>query len=266
MAVSGSSSAEAPGALETTRPTGNAATSPASARRICVGLCDRHTLIRSAIEELLRPEPDMEIVWSVEALADAFAPSSEGGPDILLIDFSRPTEPFLAQVGQFRTTFPETQIVALTDHGSDECNLFAEQPPTFGLGQPRTCCLQQAFMLGARGAIGKTSTRGELLRVIRGVCDGHVMVEEPSLSILLSRLFGQSQPEVQQPHLTKREQEVIQSLALGKSNKEIGAALGMQEQTVKNHISHILGKLGLEDRVQIVVFAARYHLISLDEL
>ncbi|MBW3625770.1 MAG: LuxR C-terminal-related transcriptional regulator, partial [Armatimonadetes bacterium] len=60
--------------------------------------------------------------------------------------------------------------------------------------------------------------------------------------------------------------EVIRALASGKSNKEIAAALGIREQTVKNHISHILEKLGLEDRLQIVVYAARHGLVSLDHL
>jgi DNA-binding NarL/FixJ family response regulator len=121
-------------------------------------------------------------------------------------------------------------------------------------------------MIGARGAVRKTGTREELLRVVRSVHSGQITVEEPSLSLLLARLFGQSQPETPQPHLTERERDVVRALALGKSNKEIAVMLGIREQTVKNHISHILEKLGLEDRLQIVVFAARNHLVSLDNL
>jgi DNA-binding NarL/FixJ family response regulator len=154
----------------------------------------------------------------------------------------------------------------MTDHGTDTCVLFKDVSATMSIGLPRTCCLQQAFMAGARGAVRKTSTREELMRVIRAVHAGQIAVEEPSLSLLLSRIFGRSQASASQPHLTQREQEVIRALALGKANKEIAVMLGIREQTVKNHISHILEKLGLEDRLQIVVFAARHHLISLESV
>ena len=111
-----------------------------------------------------------------------------------------------------------------------------------------------------------TAAPEELTRVIREVHAGRIAVEEPSLSLLLSRCFGRSLSGPQEPVLTDREREVIGALARGKSNKQIGSLLGIREQTVKNHISHILSKLGLEDRVQIVVFAARNRIVSLDAL
>src|SRR5262249_49486998 len=148
----------------------------------------------------------------------------------------------------------------------DTCLLFKENSVSLSLSAPKTCCIQQAFMLGARGAVRKTSDAGELMRVVRAVREGQIAVAEPSLSLLLTRLFGRHKPSAPAPHLTDREQDVIRALAQGKSNKEIGALLGIREQTVKNHVSHILEKLGLEDRLQIVVFAARHRLISLDSL
>jgi DNA-binding NarL/FixJ family response regulator len=215
---------------------------------------------------MLGQEDDLEIVWSVSSMSEALSLSEETVPGLIVIDFTAPTLQLLSQVNRFRTQCPRTQIVAMTDHGTDICVLFQEQPPTLGFGQPKTCCLQQAFMVGARGAVRKTADPDELIRVIHTVHGGQITVEEPSLSLLLSRLFGQTQTESPQPHLTDRERDVVRALALGKSNKEIAVMLGIREQTVKNHISHILEKLGLEDRLQIVVFAARNRLVSLDNL
>lgn len=228
---------------------------------VMVGLCDRRSLLRMALATSIHTHRDFDIAWSVSTPAEA-----PGACDILLVDFTNPTREFLDQVSSFRSQYPETIMVAMTDHTSTSCYLFSDQTPTCGLAQPSTCCLQQAFMLGARGAVSVEGTLDELFRVLRGVMDGHVMVEEPSLSLLLARLFGQRQPADPEPTLTDRERQVIASLARGRSNKEIGTELGIQEQTVKNHVSHILGKLGLEDRLQIVVFAARRGLVSLDEL
>jgi DNA-binding NarL/FixJ family response regulator len=234
--------------------------------QIKIGICDRQTLIRTALTQLLSSEDDIEVVWSVPNLSEVFAREAQTAFDILLIDFTSPTLALLSEVSRFKERFPAPQIVAMTDHGQDTCVLFQENPPTLGFGLPKTCCLQQAFMMGARGAVRKTSTREELLRVLYAVQARHIAVEEPSLSLLMTRIFGQGKQETPQYHLTEREQEVIRALALGKSNKEIAVRLGIREQTVKNHISHILEKLGLEDRLQIVVFAARYGLIALDQV
>ncbi len=233
---------------------------------IRLALCDRQTLLRSALERILTEEGDVEVLWSVGALAEALPLSQERTPDLLLLDFTAPTISFIGEVNRFRLVCPSVHIIAMTDHGSDICVLFRDSEPTLTVGQPRTCCLQQAFMIGARGAIRKTGTREELMRVLRAVHLGRIAVEEPSLSLLLTRIFGQSQALGNHPRLTEREQDVIRALALGKTNKDIALALDIREQTVKNHISHILEKLGLEDRLQIVVFAARHHLVTLDNL
>ncbi|MCC6483595.1 MAG: response regulator transcription factor [Armatimonadetes bacterium] len=231
---------------------------------ITIGLCDRHTLLRSALEQLLSAEEDLSVVWSVDSLTAADL--SQGAPNVILVDFTEPTRELLHQTTQYRAEHPQSQIVALTDHGSEVCVLFRDDKPASALDQPRLCCLQQAFMVGARGAVRKTGTRDELLRVIRAVHAGQVTVEEPSLSLLLTRLFGRQSPNDATPHLTERERDVIRALALGQSNKEIAVSLGIAEQTVKNHVSHILEKLGLEDRVQIVVFAARNRMVSLERI
>lgn len=238
---------------------------PPEGRRLLLGICDRHNLLRSALESLIRPEADLQVVWSVASLPEAEASAAQVAPDILIVDFSRPTPETISQLERFKGACPHTHIVALTDHGSDECVLYREETATLGLGQPRTCCLQQAFMLGARGAVSKTSSPEELLRVIHGVAQGKFMVEEPAFSTLLNKLFATTRPAQPRPHLTGREHEVIESLVRGLSNKEIGARLGIREQTVKNHITHILDKLGLNDRLQIVVYAARSGLIRIDD-
>lgn len=233
---------------------------------IRVALCDHHTLVRSAFQTILQAYDDIEVVWTAAAVSEASERGASCIPDVLLLDFTDPTPAFLSEVETFRTTYPETQLVALSDHVTDACRLFVGDCPTsYGFGERRSCCIQQAFMMGAKGGVRKTSTPEELLRVIRGVHAGRITVEEPSLSLLLGRLFGKQELEVPSIHLTDREREVIRALAQGKSNKEIGVALGIREQTVKNHISHILEKLELEDRLQIVIFAARHGLITLGE-
>lgn len=232
--------------------------------KITIGLCDRQTLIRGALAKLLHSEEDIEVIWSVVDLSEVLEGDAESVPDVVLIDFTRPSPQLIKDVKRYRERYPAVQIVAMTDHGQETCVLFQEQPATLGFAQPRTCCLQQAFMLGARGAVRKTSTHEELLRVIRGVRENMLVVEEPSFSLLLSRLFGAAPAPPRQSNLTDREQEVVRALAKGKSNKEIALELGIREQTVKNHISHILEKLGLQDRLQVVVYVTRHGLIEVD--
>lgn len=232
---------------------------------IRVALCDRRTLLRVALERVIEAEPGFEPAWSISSPSEAPVAGPEPAADVLVIDFTSPTLEFLEQVARMREQHPHTVLIALTDHTSESCHLFQDAPPTVGFAQPRTCCLQQAFMLGARGAISVAGSCAELFRVIRGVMEGRVMVEEPSLSLLLGRLFGPGRQSTPAEQVTDRERQVINLLARGRSNKEIGIELGIHEQTVKNHVSHILEKLGLEDRVQIVVFAARHGLVSLDD-
>jgi DNA-binding NarL/FixJ family response regulator len=232
---------------------------------IRVALCDRHALVRSAFQSILQAQDDLDVVWSAGTLAEARSLGASAPPDVLLLDFTDPTPAFLAEVQEFRKACPNAQLVGLTDHGADACRLFVgDGPVAHGFGQKRSCCLQQAFMIGAKGGVRKTSTPEELLRVIRSVAAGRIAVEEPSLSLLLARLFGKLEPEEETPHLTEREREVVLALAEGKSNKVIAAALGISEQTVKNHISHILEKLVLEHRLQIVILAARQVMITFE--
>lgn len=243
-------------------PDNNLDTIEASSLRVVV--CARQTLIARGIAKLL--EADGVVVLEVASSLQGISPDAANSADVLLVDFSRPTLPFIESFRRFRESFPRMHVVALTDHGSDECSLFRQGQPQIALGQPGTCCLQQAFMLGCRGAVSTYAEPQELLRVIRGVVSNRIMVEEPTLSMLLGQLFGQSTRQPEPPALTSREQDVVRALAQGRSNKEIGAILGIGLQTVKNHVSHILSKLGLEDRVQIVLYAVRNGLISLDEV
>ncbi|MBW3625585.1 MAG: hypothetical protein KY468_19495 [Armatimonadetes bacterium] len=172
---------------------------------IRLALCDRHTLLRTALEQMLAAEEEIEVIWSAASLEEAISAGRSFAPDLLLLDFTSPTLPFLNRVKQFHVACPETQIVAMTDHGTDVCVLFEDRGATLGIGQPRTCCLQKAFMMGARGAVRKTGTREELLRVLRDVHAGRVSVEEPSLSLLLSRLLGPNPTSAPETQLTDRE-------------------------------------------------------------
>jgi DNA-binding NarL/FixJ family response regulator len=125
-------------------------------------------------------------------------------------------------------------------------------------GHDNPTYIARAVALGAQGYISKTATAKEILDAIKSVADGGDMWTRDSLRRFTGALASTNGSDV---HLTKRENEVLKQLTFGLTNKEIGMALSISYETVKEHVQHILKKLGVTDRTQAAVWAVRKELV-----
>jgi DNA-binding NarL/FixJ family response regulator len=210
---------------------------------IRVLLVDDQVLIRQGLRSLLEAKPDLEVVGDAENGQKALDLVGMLLPDVVLMDVRMPVMDGVTATRLIREQFKQTQVLILTTFDDDEY-------------------VTQAMRVGARGYLLKDTLSDELAQTIRSVHQGYtqmgpglfekafsgaVMAPEPSLPL---------PPELMQ--LTPREQEVLRLIISGASNREIAAELYISERTVKNHITSILGQLGLRDRTQAAVFASPF--------
>jgi DNA-binding NarL/FixJ family response regulator len=206
---------------------------------IRVLVADDQTLVRSGFRMILRAEPDIEVVGEAADGAEAVALAHELRPNVVLMDVRMPN---LDGIEATR------RIVDGREDGPRALVL-----TTFDLDE----YVYEALRAGASGFLLKDAPEDRLVSGIRIVADGGSMFA-PSVTRRLIERFARSarrDPPAAIAALTPREQEVLRLIARGLSNAEIAAELVLSEHTAKTHVAHILGKLGLRDRVQAVVLA-----------
>lgn len=208
---------------------------------IRVLLADDQAMVRAGFRMILESEADLEIVGEAENGARAVAAASELRPDIVLMDVQMPGMDGLEATRQIlaSATVRPVRVLILTTFERDEY-------------------VFEALRSGASGFLLKNASPEELIDAVRIVADGNSLLA-PAVTRRVIEEFVRSSPvthELRDPELlTEREQEVLRLLARGNSNAEIANALFVGEATIKTHISNILTKLDLRDRVQAVVFA-----------
>ncbi len=208
---------------------------------IHVVIVDDHPLFRQGVSQTLASAPDIEVVAEGESADDAIRLVSDLLPDILLLDIKMPGGGlYAAQVAASRS--PVTKIVMLTV-SEEEDNLLA------------------ALRAGARAYVLKGVSGRELIGILRGVMAGEVYITPVLAASLLVEMSGSGRREnpVANPldELTEREHQVLELVAAGLSNKEIGQQLYLSEKTVKHHMTNILGKLQVRNRVEAAMLAQR---------
>jgi DNA-binding NarL/FixJ family response regulator len=207
------------------------------ARPIRVLAVDDHPLLRAGLGATLAAQPDMTLVAEAGDGQEAIDRFREHRPDVALIDLRLPVVSGLEAIHAIRAEFPDARIIVLTSFEGDE-NVF------------------QALQAGARGFLLKDQLRKELIDAIRLVAEGGRYLAPPAAARLAER--------VAMPALSGREMDVLRLLARGRNNKEIAYELSLASGTVRIHVSNILAKLGVEDRVQAVLTALRRGLVELD--
>ena len=203
-------------------------------------LVDDHALFRKGLANLLRAEPDFEVVGEATDGQEAIGKASALQPDVILMDVRMPgmTGPEAAR--HVLAAFPDVKVLMLS-MSDDEDAVF------------------EAVRNGAHGYLLKTAEPAELFEGLRGVIRGEAPLST-GLAVKLLREFARQAhepPVPAQPRdaLSPREKEILTLVADGKSNKEIATAIGIAENTVKHCVKTILEKLHLENRVQAAVFA-----------
>jgi DNA-binding NarL/FixJ family response regulator len=218
---------------------------------IRVGLVDDQALFRTGIRMLVSSQPDLEFVGEAGNGAEGIEMAAEARPDVLLMDIRMPvldgiaaTEEILAAAEAAGRRPP--RIVVLTTFDLDES-------------------AARAIRGGASGFVLKDADPEFLLAAIRTVHAGNSVIAASATKELLEH-FGPGEPRRSQPEafgmLTARERDIFLLAARGLSNAEIAGTEFLSEATVKTHVSRILAKLGLRDRVQLVVFAFEHRLVA----
>ena len=217
--------------------------------RIRILVVDDHPLFRQGLRDVLQSEEDIEVVGEAVNGQEAIDLTHALTPDALILDINLPGTNGLQVTRQLRAEHCTSAVVMLTAYDD------AEQ-------------VLHAFRAGGSAYCPKDITPHKLVQILRQVAQGHYVVgdhifDQEGLQAWLDssvekagRNFVDDSREAFSP-LSPREMEILQHVTRGLSNKEIAAALGISHQTVKNHMTAILHKLGVEDRTQAAVYALR---------
>jgi DNA-binding NarL/FixJ family response regulator len=207
---------------------------------IRVLLADDHAVFRSGFRAAIDTQPDLECVAEAADGREAVAEAERLRPDVAVLDIRMPKLDGLAAASLLLgpRTGTGTKVLLLTTYDDDEY-------------------VYRALQLGASGFLLKSLPTEELLSAVRVAARGDALID-PSVTQRLARRFATAIAPVAAPpqldRLTPRERELLLCLGQGLSNAEIAAVLTVSEETVKTHVSRILAKLGLRDRIQAVVY------------
>ena len=212
---------------------------------IKVLIVDDHQVVRQGLRTFLELHEDILVVGEAGNGADAVAMAARLTPDVILMDLVMPSMEGMTATSRIKSIHPETRVIALTS--------FTEDDKIF-----------PALQAGASSYLLKDVTPDELVDAIRAAHHGEARLHPDVVRRLVEQAAHQPPPKQTtfKPALTEREQEVIQLVAEGKSNREIAGALTISDKTVKAHISNILGKLELSDRTQMAIYAFKNGLVD----
>lgn len=219
--------------------------------------------LRAGVKALLEAEPDMRVVGEVGEADRVLAEMQRLEPSVVLVDsdFQRAKPGFVSRLHAAR---PDTGIVVLVNHADEDCvirSMLADpQAPRFSpdaIARLSECCLM-ALRSSARGCVPKVAEPERLVSAIRTVHTGDVAAG-PWLGQML-RKNAAPPGGLGEERITARELDIVGLVGQGLENKEIAGALGIAEQTVKNHLSRVMRKLGMRNRQEVALFAVRLHL------
>lgn len=198
-------------------------------------LVDDQYLVREGLRSLLQAKPDIEVIGEAENGKVAVEQALSLQPDVVLMDVRMPVMDGVAATRALHQQVPEIKVLVLTTFDDDEY-------------------VAQAMRSGAKGYLLKDTPSQELAEAIRAVDKGYTQLGPGLLEkVMITTVAVKPPPELAQ--LTPREQEVLQLIATGYSNREIAKVLYISERTVKNHVNSILSRLNLRDRTQAAIFA-----------
>jgi two-component system response regulator DevR len=205
--------------------------------KIRVFLMDDHELVRRGLVDLLKSEADITVVGEAGTAAEAVRRIPSTRPDVALLDGRLPDGSGIDVCREIRSTDPSIRCVILTSFDDDEA-LFA------------------AIMAGASGYLLKEVGGSNLVAGIRQVAAGHSLIDPAVTQKLLDRLRNPVKETSKLDQLTPREKEILNLITDGYTNRQIGEKLYLAEKTVKNYVSILLTKLGMQRRTQAAVYGA----------
>jgi len=205
-------------------------------------IADDHEVVRTGIKSILSTDPEIDVVGEATTGEQAVAMAVELNPDVVLLDIRMPGNDGLNALGRIKLDRPQMPIVVLSTYDN----------PTY---------VARAVALGANGYLMKTATQTEVVDAVKRVSSGENIWTREELRRVTGALATPRLSDDIEVPLTKRESDVLRQLAHGLTNKEIAQALGISYETVKEHVQHILRKVGVADRTQAAVWAVREGLV-----
>ena len=216
---------------------------------IRVVLVDDQELVRTGFRLVLGGQPDLEVVGEAGDGAEAIEVVAQTRPDVVVMDVRMPRMDGVEATRRIRSSADSPRVLILTTFDVDEY-------------------VYEAIRAGASGFLLKDTGASNLIDAVRIVHSGDAVVAPSTTRRLFDRFATLADPrrppglrEAPGVPLTAREVEVLREVALGLSNAEVAEKMFLSEATVRTHVSHILGKLGLRDRVQAVVYAYEMRLV-----
>lgn len=207
---------------------------------ITVFLVDDHEVVRRGLHELLSIEPDLEVVGEAGTAADALARIPAARPDVAVLDVRLPDGSGVEVCREIRSRHEDVKCLILTSFADDEA-------------------LFDAIMAGASGYVLKAIRSSELLSAVRDVAAGKSLLDPVATERLLERLRSSeaAKAEEREAGLTEQERKILDLIGEGLTNRAIGERMHLAEKTVKNYVSSLLAKLGMERRSQAAAYVAR---------
>jgi len=206
---------------------------------IRVFLLDDHEVVRRGVHDLLSMEGDIEVVGEAGTAAEALNRIPVVHPDVAVLDVRLPDGNGVEVCREIRSQYPSVKCLMLTSFSDDEA-------------------LFDSIMAGASGYVLKAIRGTDLLSAVRDVAAGKSLLDPVATSRVLARLRDGGEKEDERiAQLTKQERRILDLIGEGMTNRQIGNELHLAEKTVKNYVSSLLSKMGMERRTQVAAYVAR---------
>jgi DNA-binding NarL/FixJ family response regulator len=206
--------------------------------QITVFLLDDHEIVRRGVHDLLEAEPDITVIGEAGTAESALARIPALKPDVAVLDVRLPDGNGVTVCREIRSKMPGVACLMLTSFGDDEA-------------------LFDAIMAGAAGYVLKQIRGTDLVGAVRTIASGRSLLDPEAASRVMRRMREQAERSDPLSGLTAQERRILELIGEGLTNRQIGERMFLAEKTVKNYVSALFAKLGMERRAQAAAYAAR---------
>jgi two-component system, NarL family, response regulator DevR len=205
---------------------------------IRVFLMDDHEIVRRGVADVLETDPGVTVIGEAKNAAEALARVPALRPDVAVLDVRVPDGDGVSVCRDLRSKMPELKVIMLTSYSDDEA-------------------LFEAIMAGASGYLLKQILGQDLVSAVRTVAGGGSLLDPTATAAVMARMRRATEPAGPLAKLSEQERTVLELIGEGLTNRQIGERMFLAEKTVKNYVSHLLAKLGLERRTQAAILATQ---------